>query len=174
MKKIILLTVVWAFTLTSCSSVYVNTDYDSKITFDLYKTYAYQKSSIDRVEISDLDKRRILRSIDAALMAKGFTKSETPDVIVSFFTKEKEQVNVYQSSMWGWGWGWNPWMWGGYNSTYRYTEGILTINIFDAKTKELIWQGVGEGELSKRTEKKDENINNFVTKILEQYPPVKK
>jgi hypothetical protein len=174
MKKIILLTVVWAFTLTSCSSVYVNADYDSNITFDQYKTYAYQKSSIDRVEISDLDKRRILRSIDAALMAKGFTKSETPDVIVSFFTKEKEQVNVYQSSMWGWGWGWNPWMWGGFNSTYRYTEGVLTINIVDAKTKELIWQGVGEGELTKRSEKKDENINNFVTKILEQYPPVKK
>jgi hypothetical protein len=174
MKKIILLTVVWAFTLTSCSSVYVNADYDSNITFDQYKTYAYQKSSIDRVEISDLDKRRILRSIDAALTAKGFTKSETPDVIISFFTKEKEQVNVYQSSMWGWGWGWNPWMWGGYNSTYRYTEGVLTINIVDAKTKELIWQGVGEGELTKRTEKKDENINNFVTKILEQYPPVKK
>jgi hypothetical protein len=174
MKKIILLTVVWAFTLTSCSSVYVNADYDSNITFDQYKTYVYQKSSIDRVEISDLDKRRILRSIDAALTAKGFTKSETPDVIISFFTKEKEQVNVYQSSMWGWGWGWNPWMWGGYNSTYRYTEGVLTINIVDAKTKELIWQGVGEGELTKRTEKKDENINNFVIKILEQYPPVKK
>ena len=174
MKKIILLTVFWAFTLMSCSSVYVNTDYDSKIKFDLYKTYAYQKSSIDRVEISDLDKRRILRSIDAALTAKGFTKSETPDVIISFFTKEKEQVNVYQSSMWGWVWGWNPWMWRGFNSTNRYTEGVLTINIVDAKTKELIWQGVGEGELTKRSEKKDENINNFVTKILEQYPPVKK
>lgn len=172
MKKIVLLTAILALTLTSCSSVHVNADYDKNVQFDQYKTYAYQKNTIDKVEISDLDKRRILRAIDEVMTAKGFTKSETPDVIVSFFTKEKEQVDVYQYPMMGWGWGWNPWMWGGsYNSTYRYTEGTLTIDLIDAKKKELIWQGVGEGVLTKKAEKKDEMIKEFVSKILEQYPP---
>ncbi|WP_264511005.1 DUF4136 domain-containing protein [Flavobacterium sp. N1719] len=175
MKKLFLLSAVLTLLLTSCSAVRVNTDYDQNVKFEQYKTYAYQKSVIDKAEISDLDKRRILRSIDETMSTKGFSKSESPDVLVSFFTKEKEQVNVYNNNWgfgWGWGWGWNPWMWGGgYNSTYRYTEGVLTINIIDAKTKELIWQGVGEGELTKRTEKKDENIKEFVQSILEQYPP---
>ncbi|MEN9337649.1 MAG: hypothetical protein RLZZ500_2636 [Bacteroidota bacterium] len=173
MKKLFLFSAVLALFLTSCSAVHVNADYDQNVKFDQFKTYAYQKSVIDKAEISDLDKRRILRSIDETMSAKGFTKSDTPDVLVSFFTKEKEQVNVYNNNWgFGWGWGWNPWMWGGgYNSTYRYTEGVLTINIVDAKTKELIWQGVGEGELTKRTEKKDENIKQFVTQILAEYPP---
>lgn len=175
MKKTVVLFVFWALALTSCSSIRVNADYDKNVQFELYKTYAYQKNTIDKVAISDLDKRRILRSIDEAMATKGFTKSETPDLIVSFFTKEREEVNVINNNWgFGWGWGWNPWMWGGFNSTYRYTEGVLTINLVDAKTKELIWQGIGEGELTTRTEKKDENIKQFVNQILEHYPPLKK
>ena len=94
MKKLFLLSAVLTLLLTSCSAVRVNTDYDQNVKFEQYKTYAYQKSVIDKAEISDLDKRRILRSIDETMQTKGFSKSETPDVLVSFFTKEKEQVNV--------------------------------------------------------------------------------
>lgn len=166
------------FVLTSCSSIRVNSDYDKNASFDGYKTYAYHKTGIDKVEISDLDKRRILRSIDEAMAAKGFTKSDTnPDLLINFFTKEREQVDVNQFNAgwgYGWGWGWNPWMWGGTTSINRYTEGTLTIDFIDNKKKELIWQGMGEGVLTKKAEKKDENINEFVSKILAQYPPVVK
>jgi len=178
MKPIKILPLLLLFVLASCSSVSVNSDYDKNATFDNYKTYAYNKTSIDKVEISDLDKKRILRSIDEAMTLKGFTKSETPDILINFFTKEREQVNVTQFQAgwgYGWGWGWNPWMWGGNNiNVNKYVEGTLTIDIIDAKKKELIWQGIGEGVLTKNMEKKDENIKEFVTKILEQYPPQKK
>lgn len=164
--------------LTSCSSVRVNQDYDKNVDFSQYKTYAYHKAGVDKVEISDLDKKRILRSIDEVLAAKGFTKSETPDLLINFFTKEREQVDVNQFNMgwgYGWGWGWNPWMmWGNNTTINRYTEGTLTIDIIDAKKKELVWQGIGEGVLTKDVDKKDEKIKEFVSKILEQYPPQKK
>lgn len=163
--------------LTSCSSVRVNQDYDKNVDFSQYKTYAYHKAGVDKVEISDLDKKRILRSIDEVMAAKGFTKSETPDLLINFFTKEREQVDVNQFNMgwgYGWGWGWNPWMWGSNTSVNRYTEGTLTIDVIDAKKKELIWQGQGEGVLTKNVDKKDEKIKEFVSKILEQYPPQKK
>ena len=163
--------------LASCSSVSVNSDYDKNATFANYKTYAYNKTGIDKVEISDLDKKRILRSIDETMALKGFTKSENPDVLINFFTKEREQVDVTQFSAgwgYGWGWGWNPWMLGGNVNVNKYTEGTLTIDIIDAKKKELIWQGIGEGALTKCAERKDENIKEFVSKILEQYPPQRK
>jgi hypothetical protein len=75
----------------------VNSDYDKKANFASYKTYAYNKSSIDKLEISDLDKKRILYAIDDALPSKGFSKSDNPDVLISIFTKERERVNVYNS-----------------------------------------------------------------------------
>lgn len=164
------------FILASCSSVRVNADYDKKVDFNQYKTYAYVKASIDKVEISDLDKKRILRSIDEAMRAKGFSKSENPNMLISIFTKENERVNVYNNNSWGmnFGWGWNSFggMGMGINSVYTTPEGTLFIDIFDGKSKEMIWQGEGSGYLTKDTNKKDERIKEFVDKILEQYPPV--
>jgi hypothetical protein len=164
------------FVLASCSSVRVNADYDKKANFESYKTYAYLKSAVDKVEISDLDKKRILHSIDEAMTTKGFTKSETPDLLVSIFTKENQRVDIYNHSGFGWGmgWGYNPYMGMGFNSTYVTPEGTLYIDLIDAKTKELVWQGEGNGYLTKDTEKKDARIKEFVDKILAQYPPQKK
>jgi len=76
--------------LTACSSVHVNTDYDKKVDFTQYKTYAYYKTGIDKVEISDLDKKRILRSIDEVMLAKGFTKSDTPDLLININAKAEK------------------------------------------------------------------------------------
>jgi hypothetical protein len=171
MKTLKLLALFFVITLTSCSSVHVNADYDSKSSFSNYKTYAYLKSGIDKAEISDLDKKRILNAIDEVLPAKGITKSENPDLLISIFTKEKERVDVSQN--FGWGWGWNPYWGVGFSNVTTTPVGTLFIDIIDAKTKELIWQGEGSGYLTKNTEKKEARIKEFVSKILEQYPPRK-
>jgi hypothetical protein len=65
MKTIKLLPLLFLFALVSCSSVQVATDYDKNVDFANYKSFAFFKSGIDKVEISDLDKRRILNAIDA-------------------------------------------------------------------------------------------------------------
>ena len=177
MKTIKILPFLLLFVFASCSSIRVNQDYDKTVDFSQFKTYAYQKSGIDKVEISDLDKKRILKAIDQQMTLKGFTKSETPDLLVNIFTKEREQVDVNQFNAgfgYGWGFGWNPFMFGGNSSVNRYTEGTLFIDLIDAKKKELIWQGEGEGTLTKNVDKKDAVIMEFVSKILAQYPPVKK
>ncbi len=175
MKTISFFPLLLLFIAASCSSVRVNTDYDKKVDFSQYKTYAFYKTGIDKVEISDLDKKRILRSIDEAMTAKGFTKSETPDLLVNINAKAEKNVNVnqfYAGYGYGWGFGWNPY-WGGNTSISSSTDGILILDLIDAKKKELVWQGEGTGYLTKDTNEKDENIKNFVTKILEQYPPKK-
>jgi hypothetical protein len=159
------------FLMTSCSSVRVAADYDKAADFNSYKTFAFFKSGIDNAQISDLDKRRILRAIEAELLAKGFTKSENPDLLVSLFTKSREKINVYNNGYgaYGYGWGWSPW----YSNSYATssTEGSLYIDLIDAKKKELVWQGIGRGYLSESMKKKEERINEFVMKIMEKYPP---
>jgi len=177
MKTIKFLPALLLFVLGACSSVRVASDFDNNVDFTQFKTYAFYKNGIDKVEISDLDKKRILRSIDETMAAKGFSKSETPDLLVNIFTKAREQVNVNQFNAgwgYGWGWGWNPYLWGGNTNVYTTTEGTLYIDLIDAKKKEMIWQGEGAGVLTQNSGNKDERIKEFVTKILEQYPPQKK
>ena len=160
--------------MASCSSVKVASDYDKNANFSDYKTFAFYKPGIDKAEISDLDKRRILRALEAELMGKGFTKSETPDMLVSIFTKSRQQVNVYNNGYgsYGYGWGWSPYYWNNYNtSVSTSTEGVLYVDFIDAAKKELIWQGMGTGYISQNMDKKEERIAEFVSKILEKYPP---
>jgi hypothetical protein len=179
MKTFKLIPILLLLILTSCSTVSVYSDYDKNVDFTSYKTYAFFKPGIDKVEISDLDKKRILHAIETQMQAKGFTKSDKPDLLVNIFTKSREQVNVNQFSAgwgYGWGWGWNPYMMygGGQPTISTSTEGTLYIDLIDAKKKEMIWQGEGIGNLTKNVDKKDEKVNEFVSKILAQYPPAKK
>lgn len=162
--------------MASCSSVRVAADYDKNANFNDYKTFAFYKPGIDKAEISDLDKRRILRAIESEMMNKGFTKSENPDILVSIFTKSEQRVDVYNNNWgfggWGWGgfgpgWGWG---WNQPNVSTR-TEGVLYVDLVDAKKKELIWQGMGTGYLTQKMDKKEERIQEFVYKIMEKYPP---
>ncbi|TWO34459.1 DUF4136 domain-containing protein [Seonamhaeicola sediminis] len=168
--------------VSSCSSVRVAADYDKNVNFDTYKTFAFFKTGIDKAEISDLDKRRILRAIEANMLAKGYIKSEKPDLLVSIFTKSNQRVDVYNNAWgwggWGWGAGWGPGFWGpgwgwGWNQPMvsTSTQGTLFIDLIDANKKELVWQGVGTGYLSRNMEKKEERIKEFVSKIFEKYPP---
>jgi len=158
--------------VTSCSSISVVSDYDKEVNFETYKSFAFYKTGIDQAEINDLDKRRILRAIETNLLAKGFVKSSNPDLLVSMFTKSREQINVWNNGFgpYGYGWGWSPWYYNNMNTSISSsTEGILYIDLIDANKKELIWQGQGTGYLSQN--KKDERIQEFVGKIMEKYPP---
>ena len=122
MKKVKLLAfpILALLLFASCSTVRVVADYDREADFNTYRSYAFYKTGIDKAQISDLDKKRILRAIDSELSSRGYIKSKDPDLLVSIFTKESERVDVYNNLGWGWGWGWgpgwgywNPWLWGG-------------------------------------------------------------
>lgn len=174
MKAIKIFAVLFLFILGSCSSIRVNSDYDKSVNFSQYKTYAFHKRGIDRVEISGLDKKRILNAIDMELSKKGMTKSENPDILINIFTKERERIDVDQYNAgwgYGWGYGWNPYLWGGRTYVSTYVEGTLYIDLIDAKKKELVWEGEGVGYLTENRERKESQINEFVAKILAQFPP---
>lgn len=181
MKIFKILPILFIFLVVSCSSVNVSSDYEKSTDFSNYKTYAFYKKGIDKVEISDLDKRRILRAIESEMNAKGLVKSENPDLLVSIFTKSKEKVDVYSNNYYGWypyyyGYGYGSYGMGygfGYNNVSTSTQGTLFIDLIDAHKKELAWQGIGTGVLSssKNIEKKEARINEFVSQIMTAYPP---
>ncbi len=168
--KTVLYIVLSGFLFTNCNSILVLADYNYRVDFNQYNTYAFYKPGIDKVEISDLDKQRILESIDCHLQNTGFTKSETPDLLISIATEVEEDFYLSGYS----GWYWNPWFWGNPNpyGFYSTVSSRLYIDLIDAESGRLIWQGYGEGRLQHLGGFEKENrINEFVEKILSKYPP---
>ncbi len=176
MKKIVLL-IAFATILTSCNSIRVSSDYNEEINFTEFKTYAFSKSGIDKVEINDIDKKRILRAIDVELYNKGYRKSSIePDFLINFFTKTNKKIDYYPSNNYygyavpygGMGHYASSW----YLNSFSYNEGVLFIDIIDRNKNELVWQGIGKGYIyNDKPENKNEKIKAMVNKILLQFPP---
>ena len=176
MKKIVLL-IAFATILTSCNSIRVSSDYNEEINFTEFKTYAFSKSGIDKVEINDIDKKRILRAIDVELYNKGYRKSSIePDFLINFFTKTNKKIDYYPSNNYygyavpyaGMGHYASSW----YLNSFSYNEGVLFIDIIDRNKNELVWQGIGKGYIyNDKPDNKNEKIKAMVNKILLQFPP---
>jgi len=170
MKLKAILFILVSVTFIACSTVRVVSDYDTATDFSKYQSFAFYKPGVDKAGVSDLDKKRILRAIEAQLAAKGMSKAAQPDILVSIFTKERERLDVYQNNF-GYGWGYGPWYYGTTHTTST-PEGTLFIDFIDARTNELVWQGVGTADLVlSSVEKKEARIREIVAKILEKYPP---
>ena len=172
MKNLKFISLVALFLLFSCSTVRVGADYDTATHFEEYTTFAFYKPGIDKAKISDLDKKRIMREIEVNLKAKRMKLDADPDLLISIFTKERERIDVYNNNVGYWGYGFGPW-YGGGTSVTSTPEGTLFIDLIDKKKNELVWQGIGKGDLIMTTvEKKEARIKEIVTKILAQYPPI--
>ena len=167
----LLLPIILASFLSSCAAVEVDSDYDKRTDFDSYKTFAFYKSAIDKVKMSDIDKENILLAVEIELLEKGYTKSEHPDFLVGIFAAAEEIDVIFNSD-------WNQYQqcWSA-NPHYDNTPHVRTqkkdaiyVNLFDASKKRVFWQGFAYGDISKKTEKKEKHIENFVNKIIKDFP----
>lgn len=91
MKKILLLPLL--VVLAACSSLKVTYDYDSQADFAKYKTYAFSEDAM-KLPIGDLNRDRVLKAIETEMTAKGFTKSDTPDVLIDLHVKAEEKMDA--------------------------------------------------------------------------------
>src|SRR6187402_417007 len=92
MKKLLLLCMI-AAVVTSCSSVKVGYDYDKQADFTKYKTYAFSED-VQNLPIEQLNRDRLIRAVETELAAKGFTKSDSPDVLIDLQVKAKTETEA--------------------------------------------------------------------------------
>jgi len=158
-------------TLGAAFAQHVKTDFDHQANFSQYKTYSWQT-------IKDPDPlwdARIKNAVDAQLTAKGWTQvASGGDVaIVAIGATHTERTLQTFYNGFGGGWGWRGF--GGFGDATTteqdYKEGTLLIDMYDAKTKQLIWRGSAEDTLSNQASKNEKNLNKGVAKMFKKFPP---
>ena len=180
MKKILLLPLL--LVLASCSSLKVTHDYDSQADFTKYKTFAFSEDAM-KLPVGDLNRDRILKAVETEMTAKGFTKSDAPDVLIDIHVKAEEKEDAtatttgsgYRGGYYGrYGYG------GGFSTTQinynEYIEGTLFVNMVDKGTEKIVWQGRATKTIDEdvSAQKREQNINYAVKQIFIKYPPAKK
>jgi hypothetical protein len=149
----------------------VKTDYDRAANFSQYKTYSWKK-----VQTPDpLWVDRIKGAVDAALAAKGWTQVASGgdiSIVAIEINRNQQTLNTYYDDFGG-GFRWRGLGDFGESTTTSdtYTVGTLVVDLFDAKTKNLVWRGVSSGMLSDKSHKNIENLNRGVQKLFQHFPP---
>lgn len=155
------------------SAQQVKTDYDRNADFGKYKTYSWEQ-----VKTQDpLNVDRIKNVVNTTLAAKGWTRVDSGgDVCVMAMeaTQDQQTLNTFYDGFGG-GWGWRRFGGGGLGeattTTETYKVGTLVVDLFDARTKQLIWRGSSSDTLSNNSDKNIENLDKGVEKMFKKFPP---
>ncbi|HET6266852.1 MAG TPA: DUF4136 domain-containing protein [Acidobacteriota bacterium] len=153
----------------------VNVDYDKAFDFKTLKTFS---SKIGTSWGNPITEQRVQDSIDGALTAKGWTKAAdeaSADAIVMIHgaTQQKKDLNTFYSGFGGYGYyGWGGGMTSAHTTVNEYRVGTLVTDIFDAKSKKLVFRGIAQDELSDKPEKNDKKIKKATEKMFKKFPPV--
>jgi hypothetical protein len=151
----------------------VKTDYDHNANFTQYKTYSWEKVKTKDPLFVD----RIKSAVNAALTAKGWTQVGSGgdvSIIAIQMTQDQQTLNTFYDGLGG-GWGWRRFGGGGFGeattTTETYKVGTLIVDLYDTKTKQLIWRGSSSDTLSNNANKNTENLDKGVEKMFKKFPP---
>ena len=149
----------------------VRTDYDRSANFAQYKTYSWEQVKTRNPLYVD----RIKSAVDAALAAKGWNRVESGgdvSIVAIGITREEETLNTFYDGFGG-GWRWRGF--GGFGEATTtidtYRVGTLIVDLFDTKTKKLLWRGSSSDTLSNNSDKNIKNLDKGIEKLFKNFPP---
>jgi hypothetical protein len=155
----------------SALAKHVQTDFDHHANFSQYKTYSWQ----DIKPANSLWDARIKNAVDAQLAAKGWTQLDNGGDVAIVAIKTTQTQRTLQTFYDGMGGGWRWRGMGGFGQSTTteqdYKQGTLVVDLYDAKTKQLIWRGSAQDTLSDKATKNEKNLDKGVAKMFKAFPP---
>jgi hypothetical protein len=151
----------------------VKTDYDHNANFGQYKTFSWEKVHTRDPLLVD----RIKQAVNEVLAAKGWTQVGSGgdiSIVAMEITQNQQTLNTFYDGFGG-GWRWRGFGGGGFGdattTTETYQVGTLVVDLFDAKTKNLVWRGSSSDTLSNNADKNTKNLDKGVQKMFSHFPP---
>jgi hypothetical protein len=146
-----------------------------------YKTYNFTAVvDTDGQPYQSLESGYLKAATSRELEARGYTRSEDPDLLVNFSIETQEKVRSRSVPTAGGGLAYDPFYddvyyggWGASHTTRidQYTEGTLNIDLIDKRGARVVWQGATRGRLTKKDyENPQATLDGAVTEIFGQFP----
>jgi Domain of unknown function (DUF4136) len=152
----------------------VKVDFDKSADFSVLKTFSTKIGTSWGNEISE---NRITAEIEKTLTEKGWQKVDAnPDalVVLNGATQTKRTLNTFYSGGMG-GYGYRGWGGAGMGTATttesEYNVGTLVVDIFNAKTKSLVYRGIAQDEISDKADKNIKKVEKAADKLFKDFPP---
>ena len=174
--------VLLAAATSGCATDNIRSDYDPSADFGQYETFDFfPDAGPDQTNYQSFFSRYMITAISREMEARGYRRSEDPDILINFnaVLREKTDVRTTPAPMYGGYYGYrggfyDPWMGYGYaqeTNVSQYTEGTFNIDLVDARKKKLVWEAVAVGRITEKVlENLEERVNAGVAKAFARYP----
>lgn len=163
----------------ACTYLRVTSDVNPGQSVPHCHTYAWAgafhaKEGVALTVANPLNEKRLRGAIAANLEARGVQPATTEaDCLVGYGIGAHTVVEGGYPSGWG-GWGWGgPGFYGGWGWDYPYTynEGIVAVDLYDARSREPLWHAsVDQNFVGLTGEAADQKIKAAVAAIFTKYP----
>jgi hypothetical protein len=107
----------------------ISTDAVPGVNFSAYRTYSWINTTPPS-GMNPVMYQRIMADIESALSQKGYQKADAGDLSLALTLGAQQKTDI---ETWG--------RFGLQTSVYQYTQGQLSLDVFDSKTKQALWHG---------------------------------
>jgi len=136
----------------------ISTQAAAGVNFSAYKTYSWLRATAPSGGNPVLF-QQIMTDIDSALAQKGYQKAESDGdvgLILTLGTRDKTDIQT-----WG--------RFGLQTDVWQYTEGQLSLDAFDTKTKQALWHGQATDTVNPK-KPNTTKIDAGVQKLMAKFP----
>jgi Domain of unknown function (DUF4136) len=144
----------------------VSVNYNQSQSFSQYHTYAWGSNNANQIQNSILA-QVAQQDIDTALQGKGLqkvTEDQKPDLLLTASGGMKEQTSYTAMGMRGFGGGM------GSITPQQNVIGTMIVDLYDIKTKSLVWRGIAQDTLSNNGNKNQQTVQKAIQKMFKQWP----
>jgi hypothetical protein len=170
--------------LAGCASQpKVLSDYDKSADFARYRTFGFvTQVGADSTEFKSLAVQTMQAAATRQMEMRGYTRSDTPDLVINFTGKieEKADVESVPAPYYGPGWGYGGFYgapYGGWGAggtqvtTRRYNVGTLVMDVVDREKRQAVFQGsVSDVVTKEMMANREAAITGAVNRIFASYP----
>jgi hypothetical protein len=139
---------------------------------------ASTQSTNDPMLVNSISNRALRADLRQGFEKLGYAASDSsPDFCVAYYASTTQQLDI---TAWNYGYSFRPRWWRAgwgprYGAAYdpmvtQYTQGTVIVDVFDPKTKDLLWRGQGVAPVSDNQEQYVQDLQTTVGSILAKFP----
>ena len=141
---------------------------------------ANAQSNSDPMLVNSISNRALRSDLQQGFEKLGYAVNDsTPDFCVAYYASTDQKLDI---TTWNYGYPFRPRRWAGWGfyqprfgaafdpMVTQYTQGTIIVDVFDPKTKDLLWRGQGVAAVSDNQQQYEQDLQTTVGAILAKFP----
>jgi hypothetical protein len=141
---------------------------------------ANAQSNSDPMLVNSISNRALRSDLQQGFEKLGYAVNDsTPDFCVAYYASTDQKLDI---TTWNYGYPFRPRRWAGWGfyqprfgaafdpMVTQYTQGTIIVDVFDPKTKDLLWRGQGVANVSDNQQDYTQELQATVSAILAKFP----